>query len=83
MYVKFTCTVKGKPLPKIIWYKDMIPIQRMVADAGHIKITSQYGVHTLEIYRLVKNIFEKLSKILNYFYFHKLLMVVELLFRCF
>merc|ERR1712183_348591 len=51
MYVKFTCTVKGKPHPKVIWYKNMIPIHPFDTDAGHIKITSQYGVHTLEIYR--------------------------------
>merc|ERR1712202_35583 len=51
MYVKFTCTVKGKPLPKITWYKNMIPIQPLNDDAGHIKMTSQYGVHTLEIFR--------------------------------
>jgi len=51
MYVKFTCTVKGKPLPKITWYKNMIPIDPMNDDAGHIKMTSQYGVHTLEIFR--------------------------------
>merc|ERR1712183_68691 len=31
--------------------KNMIPIHPFDTDAGHIKITSQYGVHTLEIYR--------------------------------
>merc|ERR1712202_11648 len=31
--------------------KNMIPIQPLNDDAGHIKMTSQYGVHTLEIFR--------------------------------
>nr|CAB3264166.1 myomesin 1 [Phallusia mammillata] len=51
MYVKFTCTIRGSPPPKVTWYHDMIPIEPMLMEPGKVRISNQYGVYTLEIFK--------------------------------
>nr|XP_002121915.1 titin isoform X2 [Ciona intestinalis] len=51
MYVKFTCTIRGSPPPRIIWYHNMVPIEPLTLAPGTMKISNQYGVHTLEIFQ--------------------------------
>ncbi|XP_076813734.1 uncharacterized protein LOC143460109 isoform X2 [Clavelina lepadiformis] len=51
MYVKFTCTIKGTPEPKITWYHNMVAIEPMLKEPGVVRISNQFGVHTLEIFK--------------------------------
>ncbi|XP_039260669.2 myomesin-1-like isoform X1 [Styela clava] len=51
MNVKFTCTVRGSPTPRVTWYKDMVPLEPSLCSPGKFKISNQFGLHTLEICR--------------------------------
>merc|ERR1712142_552670 len=48
MYVKFSCKVEGCPTPKVTWYHNQVALD---AFSGRYKMSSQFGVHTLEINR--------------------------------
>ncbi|XP_059183327.1 myomesin-1 [Centropristis striata] len=48
--VRLHCTVSGWPDPRVIWYKNNVPIDPL-ANAGKYKLDSRYSVHSLEINR--------------------------------
>uniref|UniRef100_UPI00358E19DF myomesin-1-like n=1 Tax=Myxine glutinosa TaxID=7769 RepID=UPI00358E19DF len=50
MGVKLTCVVFGSPEPKVTWYKDNMVINPKL-EPGRFRITSAYGVHSLQIGR--------------------------------
>lgn len=51
MYVKFTCTMRGTPEPKVTWYHNMVAIEPATLRPGTMRISNQFGVHTLEIFQ--------------------------------
>ncbi|XP_041649967.1 myomesin-3 [Cheilinus undulatus] len=50
MTVKFSCTVKGCPPPKVTWYKDGRPL-RMSDQPWNYHLQQKFGLNTLEIRR--------------------------------
>ncbi|XP_049912854.1 M-protein, striated muscle isoform X5 [Epinephelus moara] len=48
--VRLHCTVSGWPDPRVVWYKNNVPIDPH-ANAGKYKLESRYNVHSLEINR--------------------------------
>jgi hypothetical protein len=52
MYVKFTCRVTGSPEPRVTWYHNQVALDAAsLLASGSYKISSSYGLHTLEIMR--------------------------------
>ncbi|XP_072307110.1 myomesin-1 isoform X2 [Eucyclogobius newberryi] len=48
--VRLHCTVSGWPDPRIVWYKNNVPIDPL-GNPGKYKLESKYNVHSLEINR--------------------------------
>ena len=69
MYVKFTCTIRGTPDPKVTWYHNLIAIEPATLQPGTMRISSQFGVHTLEIFQYVKLIPNNFGEILHLTFF--------------
>uniref|UniRef100_A0A8C3AFE5 Myomesin 1 n=1 Tax=Cyclopterus lumpus TaxID=8103 RepID=A0A8C3AFE5_CYCLU len=48
--VRLHCTLTGWPDPRVVWYKNNVPIETL-SNAGKYKLESRYSVHSLEINR--------------------------------
>ncbi|XP_056289460.1 myomesin-1 isoform X3 [Pseudoliparis swirei] len=48
--VRLHCTLSGWPDPRVVWYKNNVPIDSL-SNAGKYKLESRYSVHSLEINR--------------------------------
>ncbi|XP_058490526.1 myomesin-1 isoform X1 [Solea solea] len=46
--VRLHCTVTGWPEPRVVWYKNNVPIEPL-ANPGKYNLESKYSVHSLEI----------------------------------
>uniref|UniRef100_A0A8C4SW04 Myomesin 3 n=1 Tax=Erpetoichthys calabaricus TaxID=27687 RepID=A0A8C4SW04_ERPCA len=62
MSVRLSCTILGRPVPKVKWYKNGVELQPSVCP-GKYTIHNQYGLHMLDINRYKYYI--SLSIILN------------------